>query len=205
LQKRIKTAVEAEEEESDKSSSDGLSQHSENDEDPESEQDSSDEGELMTIHAGRDTNVRDSEGLASALQREAPPQPKMVIAKPSISWTETNRAQNENTSFGERQQSKDASLVSSKPKDKVRLVSGGGMEISFIPKSSGDTSLYDDRGRRPVSTNKKQRRNDRNVQEFGVGMEKGRRRTELEGEARSGRTKRRTNIRSGSKNTFRKL
>ncbi len=145
----------------------------------------------MTIHAGRDTNVRDSEGLAAALQREAPPQPKMVIAKPSISWTD--KARNENASFGERQQSK----------DKVRLVSGGGMEFSFIPTSSG--SLFDD-GHTSVSTKKQRRKKvDKNIHEFGAGMEKGRRRTELEGEARSGRTKRRTNIRSGSKNTFRKL
>ncbi len=155
----------------------------------------------MTIHAGRDTNVRDSEGLAAALQREAPPQPKMVIAKPSISWTD--KARNENASFGERQQSKDASLMPSESKDKVRLVSGGGMEFSFIPTSSG--SLFDD-GHTSVSTKKQRRKKvDKNIHEFGAGMEKGRRRTELEGEARSGRTKRRTNIRSGSKNTFRKL
>ena len=165
--------------------------------------------ELMTINAGRDTNTRDSEGLASALQRTARSQPKMVVAKPSRSLTETDRARDKNASFGELQQSKESSSipVPSTSKDNVRLISGGGVEFSFIPTTSGEgNSLYDDGGPTSVLTKKPTRNKiDRNVHKFGAGMEKGRQRTELEGEARSGRTKRRTNIRSGSKNTFRRL
>lgn len=82
----------------------------------------------------------------------------------------------------------------------------GGMEMSFIPKttSRGDSEERDEYS---GGTSKKERAAERKVERFGAGMEKGSARDEdegLEGEGRDGRTRRRMGGRSGSKNAFRK-
>ncbi|KAF8325776.1 WD repeat-containing protein [Cantharellus anzutake] len=210
---RTKTAVEEEEEESDRSSSDGIGNYSESDE-PKSEHDSSDEGDLTltTIKPNPSQVAKDSQTMVHVPQRAVPlPQPKMVAAKPTTSATEADKIRNKNASFGERQQSVQVSSTSdSFSTERVNIIKGGGMEFSFIPQRSGDgDSLFDDRPRPTTSPTQKNEKvkAKRGFDTFGAGMEKGRRQEEpeLEGEDRSGRTKRRQNIRSGSKKALKHL
>lgn len=74
---------------------------------------------------------------------------------------------------------------------------------------AGDDSLFEDgRGIDQVAARKSKQEDDRRgggkVERFGAGMERGG--GDKDGDhGRTGRTKRRTNIRSGSRNTFRKM
>lgn len=105
--------------------------------------------------------------------------------------------------FGERRQDRTSSRK--EKNEHVKIMPGGGAEISWIPSNdagTGQDSLFDDgRDKKPTRKAGKDR-----VEVFGAGMEKGRRRGEDgDSSGRSGRTKRRTNIRSGSRNTFRQM
>lgn len=89
---------------------------------------------------------------------------------------------------------------SKRPQEHVKRSMGGGMEVTWIPSSKKDRP-------RVTSEGGKQRKQ-QGVETFGAGMERGGRpqnSVELDEVQRHGRTKRRQNVRSGSKNTFRRL
>lgn len=97
----------------------------------------------------------------------------------------------------------------------MRFLPGGGAEISWVPSGAGagDDSLFED-GRGMDQTPKSRQKDAAGggggkgkVERFGAGMERGsgRSRNEEADDGRKGRMKRRTNIRSGSKNTFRSM
>ena len=99
--------------------------------------------------------------------------------------------------FGARRN--EASKVK-RPSERVKRSTDGGMELTWVPSSSKDRPRTSSEGGRQ----KKQP----GVETFGAGMEKGGRSqnaVELDETQRHGRTRRRQNVRSGSKNAFRRL
>lgn len=87
--------------------------------------------------------------------------------------------------------------------DDVRFAEDGGMEVSFMP--SGKSDRDEDKGRGGRAGGKAPRR--KGVETFGAGMEKGGEDPDVEisESERKGRTQRRKGMRSGSKNTFRRM
>ena len=86
------------------------------------------------------------------------------------------------------------------PSQHVKRSTGGGVEFTWVPSSKNDSP-------RVSSEGGKQKKRP-GVETFGAGMEKGGRlqnAMELDEAQRRGRTKRRQNVRSGSKNVFRRL
>lgn len=119
------------------------------------------------------------------------------------------RGVDKNATFGQRR-----TLVDSSSKDKgkarddsFKRSADGGVEISWVPTANATSSLEDadvigDRADGGKRTARK-----KGVEVFGAGMEKGgaeQERVINEGE-RQGRAHRRTGMRSGSKNTFRRM
>lgn len=125
---------------------------------------------------------------------------------------------NRNASFGQRR-----SMADTKGKQKadftgqgVRATGDGGMEVSWVPSSKSNGTLEDDdeamesssRGGKKNKGQEKDRRK-KGIEIFGAGMEKGGEAQEaaaaLSESERSGRMHRRKGMRSGSKNTFRRM
>lgn len=109
-----------------------------------------------------------------------------------------------NATFGQRR-----STTSSKGKGKmldfegVKFAADGGVEMTYIPSASA--AADEDEGRSDNIAGRKPKR--KGVETFGAGLEKGGEGPEVamsEAERR-GRTQRRKGMRSGSKNTFRRL
>lgn len=89
---------------------------------------------------------------------------------------------------------------SKRPSEHVKRSMDGGMELTWVPSSKKD--------RPRVSSEGNEHKKQLAVETFGAGMEKGGRSqsvVELDEVQRHGRTKRRQNVRSGSKNAFRRL
>lgn len=84
----------------------------------------------------------------------------------------------------------------------VKVAADGGMEVTFVPSGRTDDDDNDAEGGR---SKKPARR--KGVEEFGAGMEKGGEAPEmrLSESDRKGREHRRKGMRSGSKNTFRRM
>ena len=80
------------------------------------------------------------------------------------------------------------------------------MEMTFVPRTSASANEYDDGPVKERSGKAKEARR-KGVEAFGAGMERGGEGPDVEmSEAeRKGRTKRRQGMRSGSKNTFRRM
>ncbi len=78
------------------------------------------------------------------------------------------------------------------------------MEMTFVPRTTSSGADYDDR---PQKAGKGKEPRRKGVEVFGAGMEKGGEDPDVAmSEAdRRGRTKRRQGMRSGSKNTFRRM
>ena len=139
--------------------------------------------------------------------------PQLQVASGS-----TNATSSSSTSFGQRlHTSKPSKSAATDPRlDNVlamRKSGDGGMEMSFIPSDApkpkqpgggaGGGLFNDDYDAEAVESRKK----DKKVERFGHGLQKGLEEGDegdLEGETKSGRTKRRHPGRSASKNTFRK-
>lgn len=91
----------------------------------------------------------------------------------------------------------------------MKFSGDGGVEMSFIPSRNGDDDEGDGDNLRPGKKGgrggKEARR--KGVESFGAGMERGGGEPEIAlSEAdRKGRTQRRRGMRSGSKNTFRRM
>ena len=108
-----------------------------------------------------------------------------------------SRDQRGSATFGARRN--EASKIK-RSSEHVKRSMDGGMELTWVPSSKKDRPQAPSEGGRQ----KKQP----NVETFGAGMERGGRpqnTVELDEAQRHGRTKRRQNVRSGSKNAFRRL
>lgn len=200
---RTKTAVESEEEESDKVSSDGLDSDSESgsgsggSSDSDSE-DSDAAGELWTD----DIRARMAARESAARQRKAPVNrnPNVRLVPMRAHADGAGGRLDKNATFGQRR-----STVSAKGKGRmsdfegVKFAADGGVEMTYIPSAS---AAADDGGKAAAKKPKR-----KGVETFGAGLEKGGEEPEVamsEAERR-GRTQRRKGMRSGSKNTFRRL
>lgn len=204
-QRMGKTAVENEEEESDKVSSDGL--ESSDSEDGSSSEDSSDAGGILnclsslssgwplqftelqpSVHQGQRTGHLDS--------RQRVPNVNFVPMRTRRDADDVDK----NASFGQRMSH---SKAGSKPRrdrsDHARQNQDGGMEITWTPSAS---DVHDSGGKSRAA----KKPNRKGVESFGAGMERGGM-DEFEGsEAQNkGRTQRRKGVRSGSKNVFRSI
>ncbi|KIJ61427.1 hypothetical protein HYDPIDRAFT_96475 [Hydnomerulius pinastri MD-312] len=200
---RAKTAVEDEEEESDKMSSDGLGESSDEsgDEDSHSD-DSSDAGELNKF----DPRARPGQKNARvqheyARTREANRLSAKVNMVPLVAQTNasTGKLGDKNASFGQRRASRHTSKPSAKSLSTVQVSADGGMEMSFIPSGMEDVDES------ALARKKKDVR--KGVEVFGAGMERGAEEPKgnMSESDRRGRTQRRKGMRSGSKNVFRQL
>lgn len=188
-----KTAVEDEEEESDKLSSDGLG-NSESDED--SGSDSSDAGGQSILLFGFITFVDHVVELSKFDPRERPGQKNPALIRgrvPKVNLVPMradtrSRGMDKNATFGQRR--KGASAPSGKEDDEVQMHLG---EITWTPsaqKVAREDNLVKKKGK----------------EMFGAGMEKGViDQPELSEMERKGRTQRRKGVRSGSRNVFRSL
>ncbi|KAH9897027.1 WD40-repeat-containing domain protein [Cubamyces lactineus] len=209
---RTKTAVEEEEEESDKSSSDPLSESDESEEDKsgsESE-DSDDAGKLWQDNI----RVRMAARASSRKQAKPPPrrEPKVRLVPLQAQHETSGRGVDKNATFGQRRShlgSKGKERASSANDASIRHTADGGIEMTFIPKTTSSGNDYDDgpSGAAAQRKGKAKEPKRKGVETFGAGMERGGEDPEHEmSEAeRKGRTKRRQGMRSGSKNTFRRL
>ncbi|KAL1943819.1 hypothetical protein VTO73DRAFT_3637 [Trametes versicolor] len=203
---RTKTAVEEEEDESDKVSSDGLSSGEESKEDKsgsESE-DSDDAGKLWqdNIKVRMAARASSQKQARASQRREA----KVRLVPLQAQSDAVARGVDKNATFGQRRShlgSKGKERASSGRDSSVRHTAGGGIEMTFIPRTTSSGHDYDDAA--PLKKGKDAKR--KGVESFGAGMEKGGEDPEHEmSEAeRKGRTKRRHGMRSGSKNTFRRM
>lgn len=124
---------------------------------------------------------------------------------PMQAQTSNGRALDKNATFGQRRTTtaKDKGRMRDGEERTIKFASEGGMEMSYIPTRSGDDD--DDDARRSSGKDKDRRR--KGVEVFGAGMEKGGEDPEvaMSESDRKGRTHRRQGMRSGSKNTFRRM
>ncbi|TCD67792.1 hypothetical protein EIP91_011920 [Steccherinum ochraceum] len=213
---RTKTAVEEEEEESDKVSSDGLgrSDDENSDEAAEKEQseseDSDDAGALWQDDIRARIAARDSGLRAQAkTRRQAGPSkrtPNVRLVPFRAQTGASGTASDPSATFGQRRSNKGKTRAD----DEDGFAGGdGAKEFSFVPTQSGNLQDedYDAGGKKG---GKKERR--KGVESFGAGMEKvgegyegepGE--TSMSESDRKGRSQRRSGMRSGSKNTFRRM
>lgn len=213
---RRKTAVEDEEDDSAKSSS-GL-EESEEDQDQEEEgsgkededEDDSDEGDLNQYDPRKLRPDQEKRQLLRAYQYR--PQLQAGQSAPGQSST--------SSSFGQRLHASKRDSNKSTTKDPrldnvlaMRRSGDGGMEVSFVPTGSAKSKARadaagdaDDFIQEEFDGGAPKKRTDKKVERFGHGMQRGLEEEDgdAEGEARSGRTKRRDPGRSASKNAFRK-
>lgn len=209
-----KTAVEEEEEESDNQSS-SLSDSDNSDDDLDSE-DSSDAGDLDQFNP-RDRTVVESQTSST---RRPTKQLRMVSATPQIAGNTSRSNISKDASFNERRQA--ISGAGNRRNQKYQKTStkgtNGAMEFSWVPESGSSSNA------RRVSEvtdpsdmlvpggrgKKKENGKHRNAERFGAGLERGGfgnqdRQEKLSETERHGRTRRRSDVRSGSKNAFRGL
>ena len=78
------------------------------------------------------------------------------------------------------------------------------MEMAFVPRTSASANEYDDGPVKERSGKAKEAKR-KGVEAFGAGMEREGPDVEMSEAERKGRTKRRQGMRSGSKNTFRRM
>jgi ribosome biogenesis protein ENP2 len=216
-----RTAVEDEEDDSAKSSS-GLEESGDEEEEASEEEeeagdeDDSDEGDLNQYDPRKLRPDQEKRQLLRAYQYR--PQLQAGSSTPGQSST--------SSSFGQRlhasKRDNDSASSASKNKDPrlenvlaMRRSGDGGMEVSFVPegssKSRSKSAAGDEDGdadfiQEEFDGGAPKKRVDKKVERFGHGLQRGLEDEEgdLEGEAKSGRTKRRDPGRSASKNAFRK-
>ncbi|KAJ6486928.1 NUC153 and WD40 repeat-containing nucleolar rRNA processing-related protein [Mycena sanguinolenta] len=199
-----KTAVEDEEEEEEKFSSDGLGESdSDGEGDSGSGSDSSDAGALSKFDRRArpgQKNVRVEEAYSRTReQNRRANQGNFVPMRPASNSANGARLADRDATFGQRRGTDGKSHFRSKSHDE----SGGAMEVSWVPSSSGGGMDADSE---PCSAKGKLKPR-KGVEEFGAGMEKGYTGDDLQlpEQDRKGRTQRRKGVRSGSKNVFRKM
>jgi ribosome biogenesis protein ENP2 len=220
---RGKTAVEDEEEESDKFSSDGLGESDSNDDEG---SDSSDAGGrvlscmLLLLVLSVSTELTKFDPRARPGQKNARVQEAYTrdrernrIANVNLvpmraqGGGSTSRGVDKDAAFGQRRMGA-TSLKGKQRSSEVRVSEDGGMEVSWMPSSSAghidqDDDLASGGGKLPKGKAHERRKG---VESFGAGMEKGgEEHSQLSENDRRGRTHRRKGVRSGSKNVFRRM
>jgi ribosome biogenesis protein ENP2 len=162
-------------------------------------------------------------------QAQSGPKPKLVpLASEAAASRHASSSSSKPVTFGERIKSRAQTTKPTKSSAQAladgvisqKYLGGGGMEMSFIPKDSGSSrggkgkgGIIDDDMEEVYDAGKEKRERERattraGVEEFGAGMEKGGEEGWEggdDGEAKSGRTKRRVGGRMASGNTFRSL
>ena len=208
-----KTAVEEEEAESDKNSSDEGDASESSDEGSGSSSDSSDAGGasfprhpskkvdllifFVDLNMERKKKTAGKNSRAEQPQRSRPPQSKtprvnMVPVRSHLGFS--SKMDDKNNTFGQRLARPSRTSKHSSPGD------GAATEISWVPSASGSTGSGDRDQKRKGPAKRK------GVETFGAGMERGYEEKEDVDEAsRKGRTHRRHIARSGSKNVFRNM
>ncbi|KAF8828203.1 hypothetical protein HHX47_DHR4000804 [Lentinula edodes] len=202
---RGKTAVEEEEEESDKMSSDGLGK-SDSEDDSGNSSDSSDAGELNKfdprVRPGQ-KNVRAQEAYNRSKQQNRTSNVKLVPMRPQSGANGSQLGTGKEATFGQRRShsSYPGGGESASRANKVNIAEDGGMEMSWVP-SANSQDARELSGQGKAS---KQQDRRKGVEKFGAGLEKGGEDPlELSESDRKGRVHRRQGIRSGSKNAFRR-
>ncbi|KAE9387812.1 WD40 repeat-like protein [Gymnopus androsaceus JB14] len=146
---RGKTAVEDEEEESDKMSSDGLGENDSGDESGNSS-DSSDAGELNKfdprVRPGQ-KNVRVQEAYNRSKQQNRTSSVKLVPMRPQTGADGPRHAGGKDATFGQRRTNSSSSSFAAgggkrAPRNKVNISEEGGMEMSWVP--SGNSQDADE-------------------------------------------------------------
>ncbi|KAJ7487777.1 NUC153 and WD40 repeat-containing nucleolar rRNA processing-related protein [Mycena latifolia] len=192
-------------EESDKVSSDGLGDGSNDDSDRESGSgsDSSDAGALSKfdprVRPGQ-KNARAQEAYSRTReQNRLANKAKFVPMRPASTGANGTHLADRNATFGQRRGTTavPASASGSRPSKAHETP----MEVSWVPSASSGGDVDVDAGSRSKSKARK------GVESFGAGLEKGYggEDVEISEQDRKGRTQRRKGVRSGSKNVFRKM
>ena len=111
-----------------------------------------------------------------------------------------------NATFGQRRSTSSVAKGKSRMADfeNVKFAADGGVEMTYIPSATAAADEYEESGRGKAASKKPGRKG---VETFGAGLEKGGVEPEvtLSESERKGRTQRRKGMRSGSKNTFRRM
>ncbi|KAF9482700.1 NUC153 and WD40 repeat-containing nucleolar rRNA processing-related protein [Pholiota conissans] len=209
---RGKTAVEEEEEESDKQSSDGLGSDDESEgEASDVSSDSSAEGELTSFDPRSkpgQRNFRAEEAYAreKAENRNAWTSKKkinMVPIRPQSGGSSQN-FDDKAATFGQRRAPPPAKRSGTARKSRVD--EDAPMEISWVPSSSSTHDTRDDGDGKSGGRSGKDKTRRKGVETFGAGLERGiEENADVADSERQGRTQRRKGIRSGSKNVFRRM
>ncbi|KAJ4468823.1 NUC153 and WD40 repeat-containing nucleolar rRNA processing-related protein [Lentinula aciculospora] len=208
---RGKTAVEEEEEESDKISSDGLGE-SDSENESRGSSDSSDAGELNKFDPRTrpgQKNVRVQEAYNRSKQQNRTSNIKLVPMRPQTGTNGIRLPTGKDATFGQRRAHTSASSYSGGGKrpthtNKVSIAEDGGMEMSWVPSANSQSENLEKSSGRGKDGNQLSRR--KGVEKFGAGMEKGGEESvELSESDRKGRVQRRQGNRSGSKNAFRRM
>ncbi|KAJ3970888.1 NUC153 and WD40 repeat-containing nucleolar rRNA processing-related protein [Lentinula raphanica] len=211
---RGKTAVEEEEEESDKMSSDGL-EESDSESDGDNSSDSSDAGELSKFDPRArpgQKNIRVQEAYNRSKQQNRASNVKLVPMRPQTGANGARTAAGKDATFGQRRaHSSGTSRLNAEKRPsrpgKVSVAEDGGMEMSWVPSAdSPSQSQKSKEGSNKRGKGSKPQDRRKGVERFGAGLEKGGRDpVEIAESDRKGRTHRRQGTRSGSKNAFRRI
>ncbi|KIK70202.1 hypothetical protein GYMLUDRAFT_151852 [Collybiopsis luxurians FD-317 M1] len=214
---RAKTAVEDEDEESDKMSSDGLGE-SNSEDDSGNSSDSSDAGELTKFDPRSrpgQKNVRVQEAYSRAKQQNRTSNVKLVPVRAQTTADGVRNPAGKDATFGQRRANTasgggSGKRSAGKNKDKITIAEDGGMEMSWVPSENSQTQDMEESGsslsRNSRKKGGKQQEGRKGAERFGAGMERGGEEPiELAESDRKGRQHRRQGNRSGSKNAFRRM
>lgn len=131
----------------------------------------------------------------------------MVPIRPqTMGSNSTQRPGDKDATFGQRRMPRSASSTNTTGKSSFKAhEDDDAMEISWVPTSSATGGKDNGDGQSTSRTVKGKRR--KGVESFGAGLERGvEERMEFSNDSeRKGRSHRRKGVRSGSKNTFRRL
>jgi ribosome biogenesis protein ENP2 len=225
-----KTAVEDEEEESDKASSDGLGS-SDSGSEASASDDSSDAGgklsfssrisDIPTNYFSSDLNAFDprarpgqknervQEAYARKREQNRTSNVTFVPLRAQSDSTGNRRQSDKSATFGQRRSSDIKGQRNNSAPQRAEGASrsaDAGIEMSWVPSES--SRIEDDDKLVPGGSSSKKRQDRRKSGEsFGAGMEKGtsERHGDMSNGDRKGRTERRKGVRSGSKNSFRRM
>ena len=132
----------------------------------------------------------------------------MVPIRPqTIESNNTERPGDKDATFGQRRIPRSAFSTNTTGKFSFRAhKDDDAMEISWVPTSSSSATGGKDNGDRQSKSRTVKDRLRKGVETFGAGLERGVERMESSNDSeRQGRSHRRKGVRSGSKNTFRRL
>ncbi|KAL4254367.1 WD repeat NOL10/ENP2 family protein [Abortiporus biennis] len=207
-QGRTKTAVEEEEEESDKASSDGLGESSSENESGSEDSDVAGElwqDDIRARMAARESSQKQRKRNQASNVRN----PNVRLVPFQARGGANSRNDSREATFGQRKSGTDGK-GKGKARDFARPTGDGGLEMSWVPSTTAGDDEWDEgqsgKNSAPKRANGRPERR-KGVETFGAGMEKGGEDPDfkMSDSDRSGRTHRRKGMRSGSKNTFRRM